>query len=304
MRELNQEIGKTIPSLERPSMCPYKFAQRIANTLWINNFEREGNSPRSISAWKVRDFLKIWKTQSEWEVFTTQDLQLLTDELNSYQIPYAQYPRISERYPEGLEQAKGYATIELWSMKRFIMLHPHAPQNVYQNICLSFHEILAVLEIICLDLWISLTEAVVIAKKVLLNNATLHNSIWWGLLHQYLKFHHQWGRVFSLKDGKFQHTVEFINFTMIHLLDYLKDIQGIVEDVKDREELEYQLSLLDLESLHPSQENIQMDIEWKKHFLVNFFYDRIKFMCPFLRARGLEGFIDGVFQPFSNLGRL
>lgn len=286
-------------------MCPFSLLKMLAEAFGLNQ-RASGSSPGR----KTERSNRAKETLSLWREFVRTHPRLPLDESDvafaerifaGSTLSVAHYTRLEQKYPHQVGRSRSFMLGEVASLIRFCREtnRPDALQFAY-NICFSFQEILAVLEIILCDLSedLQVTPGLIhYTRKVLLNNATHHNSLGGGMLHLYMKY------VVETKQPVFQrgtlaHTKGFQSYAVTRMVA-LGDELARLRRLDSWEECEYQLSLLNNAS--DDEDVVGQDSQALLHFASNFFHGRERLGCPYLRSKNLIGFVEGVLNPFRSV---
>lgn len=193
-----------------------------------------------------------------------------------------------------------------WRQRRDHQSDPNSQEPLFiKNAIFSYTEILEVAAIALADFekergrWPNSDERKSMAsgiKKVILNNASSHNSIGGSLLHLYLDAAQQGLQVFSFKDGQITHPADFVMFT----LDKLKETNLVLTNAQNETgemDLERILGYLDSKRDLPATAPDD-PLHLTLHFWGNATYSKSRVGCPFLRLKQLPHYVSGLLTKF------
>ncbi len=282
-------------------MCPFQFLKLLATAFGLHKPATTARSVKYLQNSNAYHDLVRWRRFVEENVLnpTADDVARAHDLLLSNWISEAKYSHLEQRLSRELISAREFVVGELVALAQFSRKEDDVSLLKYaNNVCFSFHEIIAILEIALTDLTDDLmpTRSVLqIVRKVVLNNATQHNSIGGGMLHLYMKYaNEQKGPVFVWEGKAVRHADGFVTYAARAVEHYSHELADLLRRPVD--DLEYQLQLLYMRD----QKGVETeDFKALAHFLVNYFHGRGRVGCPYLRGKYLIGFVDGILKPFA-----
>lgn len=283
-------------------MCPFSLLKALSEAFGLHRradgLSQEYKTQRSNVA---KEILGLWRefVRSHPRLsLEPSDVVFAESIFAQSTLAVANYAELAKKYPDEVARSKLFVIGEVASLARFCRETDRSEALKFSyNICFSFQEILTALEIVLRDLSEDLQatrQLIRFTRKMLLNNATHHNSLGGGMLHLYMKYSLETKQP-VFQRGTLTHTDEFQVYAVARMATLSKELSWFGR-FSSREEREYQLTLLDMAT--DEERLAHEDPQAVMHFVANFFHGNERLGCPYLRGKNLSGFIDGVLNPF------